>query len=147
MLTNSIIVNLYQNYLMDNAAIKSIGPQFKVVALPFLNQDNDFIEILIRRTDDGYIFTDGGDTLDRLILAGVNITKPGNEGLINEIVNRYGVGRKGNIIGLGLRNNLIDRGPNLVPATINTIVQCILAIEAAFYYTRIPGQPLPGSKK
>lgn len=147
MLSKSVVMTLYQSHWAEGTAIESVGPNFQIITLPLLNQDNDFIEIIVQNFTSGCVFTDGGDTIDRLISTGVNIKKPGNEGLIKEILDRYGLACYDNEIFTKLHANKINKEPELVPAAINIIAQAILAIEAAFYYTRIPGQPLPGSKK
>jgi len=65
------LIEEYLLWLRENTKIKDIGASWTQISTPFVNHSNDMIQIYVKIEGDEIIFSDNGDTLDNLELAGL----------------------------------------------------------------------------
>jgi hypothetical protein len=82
----------YSQWLRDRTEVRAItGTDWAEITTPLLNHNNDHLQIYVRRQDNGFLLTDGGDTLTEVEMAGVNVGLPRRRDRIRSILNGFGV--------------------------------------------------------
>lgn len=61
------------------------------ITAPYLDRNNDYIQIYLKKEDEGYLLTDGGSTITGLIQEGCSIDTPKRQRLLQLTLNSYGV--------------------------------------------------------
>jgi hypothetical protein len=96
------------------------------VTTPYLDRHNDYVQIYVRRQDDGFLLTDGGETIDDLQMSGCNLESKRRQDLLQMTLNGFGVNRQRNALSVrASMQNFAMRKHNLV--------QAILAVNDLFY--------------
>lgn len=111
----------YLNWIKSNMEIvSSTSGTFRLTA-PFLDIDNDFVEIYINHSGDKLLLTDGGETISNLELSNFKMS-PKRHAVLQTIVNANGV-------------NLSKDGEIFAEATLstfglkaNSLMQCMIKI-------------------
>lgn len=117
------IVSDYLKWIKDNTIVKSIS-EGKVCGIitPFLDRNNDHLEIYITKSDSGYILTDDGFTLADLKMSGVNLNSPKREKIFETILKGFGVK-------FGERDDLyVEANSSNLPQKKHYLLQAILAV-------------------
>lgn len=85
--------NLYLKWLEENIYQFKVNDNIYRITLPFLDRNNDCIEIyIIKKGDDSFFITDDGLTLSDLESSGFNIfTSKRRKTILNAIVSSYGI--------------------------------------------------------
>ena len=82
----------YFKWLYDNTVQFKISDNITRLTLPYLDRNNACSEVFIKSTEDGYIITDDGETLDELYLSNFNpFSSPKRAALFNRILTENGV--------------------------------------------------------
>lgn len=120
------LVKKYTQWLNQKVSLRQIGDWYEITT-PFVNHNNDYIQLYAKYENDKILLTDGGDTLNELEMAGVNIAR--SEKRKEEmavILNGFGV-RKNN-------NNEIYAyaDEKSFPQTKHRLIQSILSIDDMF---------------
>jgi hypothetical protein len=56
------LIDAYHTQLKDKTAWRYVGNYIEITT-PYLNHNNDYIQIYIKKIEDEYIFSDGGSTI------------------------------------------------------------------------------------
>ena len=75
----------YWKWLRDNTVLKADGNDWAVITTPFLDRHNDFLEIYVRRDNDGFLLTDTGTIINDLDMCGCPVVKTRREKLLRTV--------------------------------------------------------------
>lgn len=117
----------YHAWLGEKTNLRSVEDRVEITA-PFLDRHNDYIQIYVRRSDDGYFLTDDGETIDDLELSGCKLDSPKRQALLRTTLNGFGVQLDGNTNALAVRTTAMD-----FALKKHNLLQAMLAVNDLFY--------------
>lgn len=124
----SDIKNLLDNYyswLRDKTVWKQIN-QWAEITTPYLDRNNDYVQIYLKKHDDGFLLTDDGSTIGGLAQEGCALDSNKRQKLLQMTLNGYGVSCEGDALQVKAnQDNFALRKHNLV--------QAMLAVNDMFY--------------
>lgn len=85
----SNLIDDYTQWLKQEITFEKTG-DFDEITTPFLDLNNDYIQIYIKLSDDDVYITDDGYTIQSLLSSGLNLSGKRKE-LLNTIVRQYGI--------------------------------------------------------
>lgn len=124
------LVNSYADWIKKGLSLRELSDGWHEVVTPFLNHKNDMIELYLRQDNEHITISDGGNTINELILSGLDIdrSKKRSEEL-NIILRSFGISRNGN-------NELYIRTESKkFPETKHRLIQAVLSIDDMFMLT------------
>lgn len=82
----------YHRFLREKTVLKKTDSEWYEISTPFIGLFNDTLEIYVKRVGDSIQLSDDGETLNRLELAGLSISRsPRRKEIFQRILNNYGV--------------------------------------------------------
>lgn len=126
----NLLIDNYYNWLKDKTSWKNINNWIEITT-PYLDRNNDYIQIYLQRIEEHYILTDGGDTINGLVQEGCTIdnSTPKRQKLLYTALNGYGVKEKEGRLELTADEKNFSLRKH-------SLLQAILAINDMFYLTR-----------
>lgn len=127
----------YSRWLRERTRLQSIDEHVEITT-PYLDRHNDYLQIYVRRSDDGYVLTDDGYVIDDLRTAGCEITTPKRRQILETVLNGFGVHVAGEALQVdATQKNFALRKHNLVQAMlaisdIFLVAAMVLFVLAAF---------------
>lgn len=126
-MTNDIgkLLDEYCKWLRSETTFREINNYIEITT-PFLDRHNDYLQIFARRSNEGFILTDGGYILEDLELSGCRIDTPKRRTLL-----------KTTLDGFGIQNN--DKAFEVETSSDNfaikkhNLLQAMLAVNDLFY--------------
>jgi hypothetical protein len=122
------IADLLSNYtawLTSKTHLKEVRDWVEITT-PYLDRDNDYIQIYVKQNDNGYLLTDDGHTVASLIFSGCNLDSEKRQSIMNMTLRGFGIKNKnGELYVESTRANFPQKKHNLI--------QSILAINDLFY--------------
>lgn len=119
------LIDKYQLWLRDRTVLRQVNDWVEITT-PYLDRNNDYIQIYAQRNNGDYLLTDDGWVLDDLIQSGCNLDSPKRQSLLKMTLNGFGVQLKnGQLQILASPDNFALRKHNLV--------QAMLAVNDMFY--------------
>ena len=119
------LMDRYYSWLRDKTAWKKLDKWTEITA-PYLDRNNDYLQVYLTKADDGYFLTDDGATIDGLLAEGCALDSPKRQKLLKMTLAGYGVSE--------------ERGKLNVRATVDSfafkkhsLVQAMLAVGDMFY--------------
>jgi len=85
-LTPRQVHELYLDWLSNEIRAEQFGHAIRITA-PFLDSRNDYLQMFVVPTQEGFVVTDGGNTIRELQMVGVELNTPKRELLASEILN------------------------------------------------------------
>ena len=127
----------YLKWLNENIDEYRISENIYRITLPYLDRNNDCIEIFIKIDGDKYTITDDGETIDELELSNFNIFSSQKRiDIFNQILASHGVKRSEN-------NELyIECTKYDLPQRKHMLSQCMIKVSDLFYTARSTVQSL-----
>jgi hypothetical protein len=130
-----LLIDGYWRWLRDKTAIKHLKDWVEITT-PYLDPHNDYIQIYARKTDNGFILTDGGETLIDLEHSGCVMDSPKRQAILRTILNGFGINyQNAELQVTATRDNFSLRKHNLVQAILSVHDMFFLAsstVEALF---------------
>ena len=121
------LLESYYGWLRDETHWKEVG-KFTEITVPFLDRHNDHIQVYLKKEEEGFLLTDGGETIGNLIQEGCNLRSPKRRDILKVTLNSYGVQEKdGNLQVLTSPENFASRK--------HALVQAMLSVNDMFYLT------------
>jgi Domain of unknown function DUF1828/Domain of unknown function DUF1829 len=121
------LINSYVEWIRKGISLRELSNGWHEVVTPFLNHKNDMIELYLKQENEQITISDGGNTLNELVLSGVDIdrSKKRNEEL-NIILRSFGISKNGS-------NELfINTDDKKFPETKHRLIQAVLSIDDMF---------------
>ena len=120
-----ILMDQYVAWLRSKTTLRQVDDWIEVTT-PYLDRNNDYLQIYARRQNGSYILTDDGHILEELELSGCKLESPKRMALLQMTLNGFGV-------------KLVDGALEIraaredFPLRKHNLVQAILAVNDLFY--------------
>lgn len=119
-------IDSYHRWLRKSISYKLINNYIEITT-PFLDRDNDHMNIYIYRDEDGKLFmTDAGYILNNLEMSGVSLNSPRRQEILTSKLNGLGVK-------LDNDNLEIAFTKDTFPQAKNRLIQAMLSVDDMFY--------------
>jgi len=87
----------YLSWLRENTLLREVDEWIEITT-PFLDRHNDCVQIYAKRSEDGYLLTDHGYTIDDLEFCGCKLDSGTRKELLTITLNGFGISRDGNVL-------------------------------------------------
>jgi hypothetical protein len=115
----------YTNWLANKTHIKAVKDSVEITT-PFLDRNNDYIQIYVKETGNGYLLTDDSYTISDLVHSGCNLESDKRQDILNITLRGFGVKNiNGELVVEATRNNFAQKK--------HSLLQTILALNDLFY--------------
>ena len=121
---NELIDNYYK-WLKDKTVWEFFG-EWAEITTPYLDRNNDYIQIYLKKSEDGYLLTDDSATIAGLAQEGCLINNEKRKKILQLTLRAYGVVNEKDA--LQIKATLAD-----FPLRKHSLVQAILAVNDMFY--------------
>lgn len=121
----NLLMDKYYSWLKDKTVWKQLKDWVEITA-PYLDRNNDYIQIYLKKEDEGYLLTDGGSTITGLIQEGCSIDTPKRQKLLQLTLNGYGVAENNGAL-------QVKATPDNFALRKHFLLQAILAVNDMFY--------------
>ena len=119
------LLDQYWGWLRDKTTLRQVHDWVEITT-PYLDRHNDRLQIYARRSDGGYMLTDGGYVLDDLEQSGCRIEDGKRRALLTMTLNGFGVQRVG-------REIRVHASGNSFALRKHNLLQAMLAVNDLFY--------------
>lgn len=118
----------YFKWLYDNTIEFNINDNTSRLTLPYLDRNNDCTEIFVKKTDDGYVITDDGETLSELYLSNLNLfSSKKRTTIFNQILLAHGITKSAD------DELFISCSREELYQKIHMLTQCMIKVSDLFY--------------
>ena len=124
----SLLIDNYYSWLKDKTAWKNVNEWIEITS-PYLDRNNDYIQIYLKKTNNKYLLTDDGETISGLKQEGCNLDSPKRRELLQLTLRGYGVSEDSGH--LKIKAESFED----FPLSKHSLVQAILAVNDMFYMT------------
>lgn len=69
------LINSYVDWLKQGLTLREVRDGWHELVTPFLNHSNDMIELYLKQENDNIYISDGGNTINELVLSGVDLKR------------------------------------------------------------------------
>lgn len=121
----NLLIDKYYAWLKDKTAWKTIDKWVEITA-PYLDRNNDYIQVYLKKTDEGYFLTDDGATITGLLQEGCTLDSPKRQKLLQLTLNGYGVSEENGKL-------QVKATPDNFALRKHSLLQAILAVNDMFY--------------
>lgn len=112
------LVDDYHKWLSRKTVIKPFE-EWSELTTPYLDRDNDYIQIYAKHNETGWLLTDDGSTISGLEISGFEINSDKRKELLKTTLNGFGVRRNGESIEVSATDdNFSLRKHNLIQAML-----------------------------
>lgn len=128
---NDIFKNSYIKWLYENIDEYKISTNVFRLTLPYLDRNNDCVEIFIKIDGETYTLTDDGETIDELELSNFNIFSSQRRiDIFNQILKSHGVSKSD-------KNELyVTCRKEELPQKKHMLSQCMVKVSDLFFTSR-----------
>ncbi|GAA4473882.1 DUF1829 domain-containing protein [Gluconacetobacter asukensis] len=131
-----LLIDGYWRWLRDKTAIKQLK-DWTEITTPYLDRHNDYLQIYARKTETGFVLTDGGETLLDLKQSGCLMDSQKRQAILQTILNGFGIEQQDTELQVtATSDNFALRKHNLIQAILSVHDMFFLAsstIEALFF--------------
>ena len=115
-----LLLDGYVDWLRSKISHKQLE-SWTEITTPFLDHHNDYIQIYMKNDTNGFLLSDGGETLSDLLHSGLDINKsPKRKNILDITLNGFGVKyQDGNLEIFADRHNFALRQHNLIQAILS----------------------------
>lgn len=126
----NLLIESYYSWLRDKTAWKNIeNSDWLSITAPYLDRHNDYIQIYLKKTSNGYLLTDDGDTIEGLRADGCKLDSQKRQQLLQLTLRGYGVDKEEDALQIKAVSD------NDFPICKHSLIQAILAVNDMFYMT------------
>ncbi len=122
----SRLIDSYYSWLKDKTKWKNLN-EWAEITSPYLDRNNDYIQIYLKKTNEGCFLTDDGATINGLIQEGCKLDSPKRKQLLQLTLKGYGVTEKNGAL------QIIAVSKDAFPLCKHSLAQAILAVNDMFY--------------
>lgn len=119
------LLDTYYAWLRDKTVWKQIN-QWAEITTPYLDRNNDYIQIYLKKQDESFLLTDDGATIGGLAQEGCVLDSPKRQKLLQMTLNGYGVSMEGTAL-------QVKANPDNFALRKHCLVQAMLAVNDMFY--------------
>jgi hypothetical protein len=119
------LLDKYTAWLRDNTTLREIDDWVEITT-PYLDRNNDHLQIYAKKANGGYILTDDSYTIEDLRMSGCNIETPKRQDILKLTLNGFGV--------ILNKDSLeVHTSKERFALQKHNLVQAILAVNDIFY--------------
>ncbi len=119
------LLDQYLVWLRDKTALRQVKDWIEITT-PYLDRHNDYLQIYVKRDNNGFILTDDGYTIEDLKRSGCEIESKKRKELLSLTLNGFGVKLDGNSL-------TVHAAPETFALRKHNLVQSMLAVNDLFY--------------
>jgi hypothetical protein len=122
------IQNLFNKYLVwlkDKTVLRQID-EWVEITTPYLDRHNDYLQIYVKRDNDGFVLTDDGYIISDLQLSGCSLESGTRKNLLKQTLNGFG-------ISMEERTLFVHATADNFALKKHNLVQAMLAVNDLFY--------------
>lgn len=124
-------INMYMSWLNENIEQHKIKDDIFRITLPFMDRNNDFIDIyIIDNKNQSYTLTDDGATLNDLQISGFEIKGQKRNDIFHSVISSYGVSLSDN------NELIINCSYNDLPLKKHMLAQCMIKVSDMFFLSK-----------
>jgi len=123
---NDVLANYWQ-WVKDKTILKQLQDDWVQVTTPHIDRHNDYLQIYIRKEDNGFVITDDGYTIRDLVDCGCELKSNKRQELLKMTLAGFGVHLKDD------HTLVIQTTPENFPVKQHNIIQAMLAVNDLFY--------------
>lgn len=121
------LVEEYAAWLKDKTVLRQVvDMEWIEVTTPYLDRHNDYVQIFVKKQDDGFLLSDGGETIADLQISGCNLESRRRQDLLHTTLNGFGVKLDRNLLS-------VRASTQNFPMRKHNLIQAILAVNDLFY--------------
>jgi len=119
------LLRQYLAWIKDTTTLREVD-EWVEITTPHLDRHNDFIQIYVKRQDEGYLLSDAGYILGDLEMSGCSLKSPKRKALLNMTLNGFGV---------RLNNGALEVSASKgnFPLKKHSLIQAMLSVNDLFY--------------
>lgn len=118
-------LDAYSAWLKDKMQLRQVDDWIEITT-PYLDRDNDYLQIYARKENEAYVLTDDGQTIGGLELTGCKLNSPKRQDLLKMTLNGFGVQ-------LNDQRLEVHASPDNFALRKHNLLQAILAVNDMFY--------------
>jgi hypothetical protein len=120
------LIDQYTDWLRDSTTVRQIAGEWVEITTPYLDRNNDMIQIFAKRSGNGFLLSDGGNTIQELENSGCSLGTPKRQELLHLTLNGFGVRIKD--------DEIYAESPSIdFSRRKHCLIQAILAVSDLFY--------------
>ena len=130
------LLNAYYTWLKEKTVLNRID-QWVEITTPYLDRHNDYVQIYVKKADNGYLLTDDGYIMDDLKQSGCKLDSKKRQDLLEMTLNGFGVKKDGNALQVhSSSDNFALRKHNLLQAmlAVNDMFYLAMPMVASLFY-------------
>lgn len=113
------LVDRYAAWIRDRTSLRKINGDWVEITTPYLDRNNDCLQIYAKKQDDGFLLTDDGEIIEDLVLSGCSLESPKRQKLLSVALAGFGVKNDdGRLEVTATRDNFSQRKHSLVQAML-----------------------------
>ena len=121
------LIERYFRWLKDKTITRNIGNSWTEITTPYLDRQNDYLQIYAKKEKDEIILTDDGYIINDLELSGCSLDSPRRKDILKTTLNGFGVQLSGN------DSLIVKTNSNDFPEKKHELIQAMLAVNDLFY--------------
>lgn len=119
------LLDAYISWLKDKTQLRQVDDWIEITT-PYLDRDNDYLQIYARKENGAYVLTDDGQTIGDLEQTGCKLNSPKRQDLLKMTLNGFGVQ-------LNDQRLEVHTSPDNFALRKHNLVQAMLAVNDMFY--------------
>ncbi|GAB6277475.1 MAG: DUF1829 domain-containing protein [Rectinema sp.] len=120
------LLDNYLVWLRDRTSLRQIEDQWVEITTPYLDRHNDYIQLYVKKQNNGFLLTDDGYTIADLERSGCKLNSPNRQRLLQMTLNGFGIHLQNGAL------EIFTTSENF-PLRKHNLVQAILAINDMFF--------------
>lgn len=121
-----VLVADYSAWLREKHTLRSIGDEYVEITTPFVDRNNDHLQIYAKRGADGFVLTDAGETIADLRFSGCDLDTDRRQAILKTTINGFAV----SAVGDALETNATA---DTFALRKHNLVQAMLAVNDLFH--------------
>ncbi|MDD4101109.1 MAG: DUF1829 domain-containing protein [Kiritimatiellae bacterium] len=119
------LLDAYISWLKDKTQLRQVDDWIEITT-PYLDRNNDYLQIYARKENGAYVLTDDGQTIGDLEQTGCKLNSPKRQDLLKMTLNGFGVQ-------LNDQRLEVHTSPDNFALRKHNLVQAMLAVNDMFY--------------
>ena len=120
------LVDEYTAWLREKITLRQVEDEWVELTTPFLDRYNDYLQLYVRKTPQGFLLTDDSYTINDLEMSGCDLMAKKRQDLLNTVLNGFGVRRDGNSLSIEASSKDFARKKH-------RLIQAMLAVNDLFF--------------
>jgi len=120
------LIDEYMVWLRDKTTLREVNDRWVEITTPYLDRNNDYLQIYVKRENAGFLLTDDGYIIQELEQSGCVLNSPKRQDLLKVTLNGFGVKQNGRVL-------QIHTSEDTFALRKHNLLQAMLAVNDLFY--------------